>query len=181
MTLSRAVAFCLTIAASLWFVASPASGEAMGIALEGFPYPYSVHFMPLRLEGEDLRLAYMDVPPAGSSTGRTVVLLHGRNVPSSYGEPTINALAGAGYRVVALDQIGFGKSSKPTFAYSFDAIARATIALLDSLHIARFDLVGHSMGGMLAVRLARAYGARIDHPVLIPRSASRTIAFTRRR
>ena len=45
-------------------------------------------------------------------------------------------------------------------------MARATIALLDSLHVDRFDLVGHSMGGMLAVRLARAYGPRIDHLVL---------------
>jgi pimeloyl-ACP methyl ester carboxylesterase len=95
-----------------------------------------------------------------------VVLLHGRNFPASYWEPTIKALIEAGYRVVAPDQIGFGKSSKPTFAYNFDDMARATIALIDSLHVDRFDLIGHSMGGMLAVRLARAYGSRIDHLVL---------------
>ena len=168
MTLRRAIACCLTIAAILFaaFASSSARAEAMGIALEGFPYPYPVHFMPLTLKGEDLRLAYMDAPPAGPSNGRTVVLLHGRNFPSSYWEPTIKALTEAGYRVVAPDQIGFGKSSKPTFAYSFDAMARATIALLDSLHVDRFDLVGHSMGGMLAVRLARAYGPRVDHLVL---------------
>ncbi len=169
MTLRRAFAFYFAVAAAMWFVAfaSPAArGEAMGIALEGFPYPYPVHFLPLALEGEDLRLAYMDVPPAGPPTGRTVVLLHGRNFPSSYWEPTIKVLADAGYRVVAPDQIGFGKSSKPGFAYSFDAMARATIALLDTLHVDRFELVGHSMGGMLAVRLARAYGSRIDHLVL---------------
>ncbi len=169
ITLRCAFALYLAVAAALSLVgfASPASpGEVMGIALEGFPYPYPVHFMPVSLEGEDLRLAYMDVPPGGSSTGRTVVLLHGRNFPSSYWEPTIDALAGAGYRVVVPDQLGFGKSSKPGFAYRFDAMARVTLALIDSLGIARFDLVGHSMGGMLAVRLARAYGARIDHLVL---------------
>jgi pimeloyl-ACP methyl ester carboxylesterase len=169
MRLRGAFAVCLTFVAALWFalLASPAAGvEAMGIALEGFPYPYPVHFLPLTIEGEDLRLAYMDVPPVGPPTGRTVVLLHGRNFPSSYWEPTIKALAEAGYRVVAPDQIGFGKSSKPGFAYSFDAMARATIALIESLHVDRFDLVGHSMGGMLAVRLARAYGSRIDHLVL---------------
>ena len=169
MTLRRALACCFVVAASLWSVVLPspaASGEAIGIALEGFPYPYPVHCMPVSLEGEDLRLAYMDAPPVGSSTGRTVVLLHGRNFPSSYWEATIKALTVAGYRVVAPDQIGFGKSSKPGFAYSFDAMARVTIALIDSLGIARFDLVGHSMGGMLAVRLARAYGARIDHLIL---------------
>jgi pimeloyl-ACP methyl ester carboxylesterase len=167
MTLGRALACALTIAALFAaFAAPPAHAEAMGIALEGFPYPYPVHFMPLTLHGEDLRLAHMDVAPVGSSNGRTVVLLHGRNFPSSYWEPTIKALTEAGYRVVAPDQIGFGKSSKPTFAYNFDDMARATIALIDSLHVDRFDLVGHSMGGMLAVRLARAYGPRIDHLVL---------------
>jgi pimeloyl-ACP methyl ester carboxylesterase len=169
VTLRRPLVLCLIFAAWLWSVvfASPAAlGEAMGIALEGFPYPYPVHFMPVTLEGEDLRFAYMDVPPEGPAARRTVVLLHGRNFPSSYWEPTIRALSASGYRVVAPDQIGFGKSSKPGFAYSFDAMVRVTLTLLDSLGIARFDLVGHSMGGMLAVRLARAYGSRIDHLVL---------------
>jgi pimeloyl-ACP methyl ester carboxylesterase len=168
MMLRRAIAGYVAIVAMLFgaFGAQPARASAMGIALEGFSYPYPVHFMPLTLEGEDLLLAYMDTPPVGSSNGRTVVLLHGRNFPSSYWEPTIKALTEAGYRVVAPDQIGFGKSSKPTFAYNFDVMARATITLLDRLHVDRFDLVGHSMGGMLAVRLARAYGPRIDHLVL---------------
>jgi pimeloyl-ACP methyl ester carboxylesterase len=168
MKLRRAFACCLIIVAVIFAAFAPPSAraEAMGIALEGFPYPYPVHFMPVTLQGEDLRLAYMDAPPVGPSSGRTVVLLHGRNFPSSYWEPTIKALTEAGYRVVAPDQIGFGKSSKPTFAYSFDAMARATMALIDSLHVDRFDVIGHSMGGMLAVRLARAYGPRIDHLVL---------------
>ena len=168
MSLRRALVHCLLITVALFAAFAPQAvrAEAMGIGLEGFPYPYPVQFMPITLEGEDLRLAYMDAQPVGPSNGRTVVLLHGRNFPSSYWEPTIKALTQAGYRVVAPDQIGFGKSSKPTFAYSFDAMARATIALLDSLHVDHFDLVGHSMGGMLAVRLARAYGSRIDHLVL---------------
>jgi pimeloyl-ACP methyl ester carboxylesterase len=168
MLLHRALAHCFLIATALFvaFPAQAARAEAMGIALEGFPYPYPVHFMPITLQGEELRLAYMDAPPVGPANGRTIVLLHGRNFPASYWEPTIKALTEAGYRVVAPDQIGFGKSSKPTFSYSFDDMARATIALTDSLHVDRFDLVGHSMGGMLAVRLARAYGSRIDHLVL---------------
>ena len=170
MTLRRAIACCLTTAAILFagFAPPHARAQAMGIALEGFLYPHPVHFMPLTLERENLRLAYMDVAPLGPSNGRTVVLLHGRNFPSSYWEPTIKALSEAGYRVVAPDQIGFGKSSKPTFAYSFDTMARATIALLDSLHDRPLrPWLAHSMGGMLAVRLARAYWSRAsDHLVL---------------
>ncbi len=89
----------------------------------------------------------MDSPLVGPPTGRAVVFLHGRNFPSRYWEPAIKALTEAGYRVVARDQIGFGKSSKPTFAYSFDTMARAAVALLDSVHVDRFDRLGHSMGG----------------------------------
>ena len=117
-------------------------------------------------EGEALRLAYMDLKPAGAGNGRTVLLLHGRNFPSSYWEPTMKALAAAGYRVVVPDQIGFGKSSKPLFPLSFDMLARHTAALLDSLNLPRVDIVAHSMGGMLAVRFARAYPTRVGRLVL---------------
>ena len=68
--------------------------EPFGIALEGFPYPYSVHLFPLTQEGEQLRMAYMDVAPKGDATGRTVLLLHGRNFPSSYWHSAIAALTG---------------------------------------------------------------------------------------
>ena len=105
-------------------------------------------------------MAYMDVASA-QPNGRTVVLLHGRNFPSSYWAPVIKTLNEAGYRVVAPDQIGFGKSSKPSGELHFDTLARNTIALLDHLQIAKADIVAHSMGGMLAVRIARAYPDRV--------------------
>src|SRR6202042_3793021 len=91
MLLRRALIHCLVIALALFVACAPQAvrAEAMGIALEGFPYPYPVHFMPITIQGEDLRLAYMDAPPVGPTNGRTVVLLHGRNFPASYWEPTI--------------------------------------------------------------------------------------------
>src|SRR5206468_1830702 len=89
-----------------------------------------------------------------------------RNFPSSYWAPVIKTLSDAGYRVVVPDQIGFGKSSKPQGALHFDTLARNTIALLDHLQIAKTDIVAHSLGGMLGVRIARAYPDRIAHLVL---------------
>ncbi len=150
-----------------WRPATASAAEPpLGIALEALDYPYPVAFLSQTIEGEELRLAYMDVPPSGAPNGRAVLLLHGRNFPASYWEPVITALAAAGYRVVAPDQLGFGKSSKPTFDYHFDVMARTTIALLDRLQLTKVDVVGHSMGGMLAVRLARAYPQRVDRVVL---------------
>ena len=139
--------------------------EPYGIGLEGFAYPYPVNMLPLTNDGEQVRMAYMDVAPA-QPNGRIVVLLHGRNFPSSYWAPVIKTLTDAGYRVVVPDQIGFGKSSKPSGELHFDMLARNTLALLDHLQIAKADIVAHSLGGMLGVRIARAYPDRVGHLLL---------------
>src|ERR1700688_4938047 len=117
-----------------------AEREPYGIGLAGFAYPYPVSLLPLVNDGEPVRMAYMDVAPLRPK-GRTVVLLHGRNFPSSYWAPVIKTLVEAGYRVVVPDQIGFGKSSKPSGELHFDTLARHTIALLDHLGIAKADFV----------------------------------------
>ena len=143
-----------------------ATDAPLGIGLEGFAYPYPVRFLDVTRDNEAQRLAYMEVPPTGAGNGRTVVLLHGRNFPSSYWQPVIQALTKAGYRAIAIDQLGFGKSSKPVGPYGFDAMAADTVALLDRLGLARVDVIAHSMGGMLAIRLARSYPARINSLVL---------------
>lgn len=138
----------------------------LGIALEGFAYPYPVYYLPLTRDGETQRLAYMDVAASAEANGRTVLLLHGRNFPASYWQPVIAALTQAGYRVIAPDQLGFGKSSKPVGAFTFDAMAADTVALLDVLGLRRVDVIAHSMGGMLAVRLSRSYPDRVNALVL---------------
>ena len=150
----------------LWGPNPASAEEPLGIGLEGFAYPYPVHMFVIPEGGERLNMAYMDVAPEGDSNGRTALLLHGRNFPSSYWQATIKALAADGYRVVVPDQIGFGKSSKPLTDLHFDALARNTAALLDSLGIETVDIVAHSMGGMLATRFARTYPARVERMVL---------------
>jgi pimeloyl-ACP methyl ester carboxylesterase len=147
----------------------PEYSRPLGSAMETYPYPFPVKFLPLEIEGQSVRMAYMDVqfqffaPPPRSGV---VVLLHGKNFYGSYWENTINALAAQGYRVIIPDQIGFGKSSKPDIHYSFDLLAANTAALLDELKIEKAAVVGHSMGGMLAVRFARNYPARTAQLVL---------------
>jgi pimeloyl-ACP methyl ester carboxylesterase len=157
--------------AAVFLCIAPASAESpsepLGIALEGYPYPFPVRFFPLTVEHHAVRLAYMDVPPAAAANGRAVLLMHGRNFPASYWEQTIKALAGAGYRVIAPDQINFGKSSKlDDVPVSFDAMAEHTAALLDYLGIKDADVVAHSMGNMAAVRLTRTYPQRVRKLVM---------------
>jgi hypothetical protein len=55
--------------------AADAPREPYGIDLEGFAYPYPVSLFPVANDGEQLRMAYMDVGASGQPNGRTVVLL----------------------------------------------------------------------------------------------------------
>jgi hypothetical protein len=72
----------LALAGLLALPVTPAAAaeqrEPYGIGLEGFAYPYPVSMLPLVNDGEQVRMAYMDVAPA-QPNGRTVLLLHGRN------------------------------------------------------------------------------------------------------
>jgi pimeloyl-ACP methyl ester carboxylesterase len=134
--------------------------------MESYPYPYPVNFFPLTIEGLDLRMAYMDVAPAGQANGKSVVLLHGKNFFGAYWKETIDVLSKNGYRVVVPDQLGFGKSSRPNIHYSFHLLAENTKKLLDSLGIGQTAVVGHSMGGMVATRFALLYPDTVSALVL---------------
>jgi pimeloyl-ACP methyl ester carboxylesterase len=150
----------------LWL---PALGCAAsyGPELEGFAYPYPVAQFAFASQQQALHMAYMDVQPAHPN-GRIIVLLHGKNFCAATWEASIAVLRAAGYRVIAPDQIGFCKSSKPPhYQYSFQQLARNTQALLASLGVKRATLVGHSTGGMLAVRYALMYPQLTEQLVLV--------------
>ncbi|ALN90133.1 MULTISPECIES: alpha/beta fold hydrolase [Lysobacter] len=138
-----------------------------GPELEGFDYPYPVQHYAFQSQGEKVRMAYLDVRPA-KANGRAVVLLHGKNFCAATWETSIAALAQAGYRVIAPDQIGFCKSSKPAHhQYSLHELAANTHALLESIGIDRAAIVGHSMGGMLAARYALMYPQASERLLLV--------------
>jgi pimeloyl-ACP methyl ester carboxylesterase len=145
---------------------APSDVKPGSITYEEIPYPYPVSFLPLTLYGQDVRMAYMDVPPAGTPNGRTVVLLHGMNFGGFYFGGPINVLRNAGFRVIVPDQIGFGRSSKPVIPYNFNDMAWNTRKLLQSLGINRAAIVGHSMGGMLAARFVAVYPEVTERAVL---------------
>ena len=133
---------------------------------EDVPYPFPVSYMPMGTYGQDVRMAYMDVPPAGQANGRAVVLLHGFNFAGFYWAGPIEALRNAGFRVIVIDQIGFGRSSKPIIPYNFHDMALNTRKLLEHLRIGSAAIVGHSMGGMLAARFAASYPDVTERVVL---------------
>jgi pimeloyl-ACP methyl ester carboxylesterase len=139
----------------------------VSISMEDVPYPHPVSHIEFPLFGKNVRMAFMDVAPSGAANGRTVVLLHGGNYWAASWERTIDALSEAGFRVVAVDQIGYGRSSKPIIPYSLDMHAANTHRVLEHLGIERAAMVGHSYGGMLASRFAFLYPDRTSHVALV--------------
>jgi pimeloyl-ACP methyl ester carboxylesterase len=129
-------------------------------------YPYNVNYMELTLQQEHLKMAFMDIHPAVPER-ETIVLLHGKNFNGAYWQKTIDFLVRLGYRVIVPDQIGFGKSSLPlAIQYSFQQMAASTKKLLDSLNIKKVTLLGHSMGGMLAIRFSLMFPSMVEKVIL---------------
>jgi pimeloyl-ACP methyl ester carboxylesterase len=156
------VALC-ALAAS----AAAADTPAYGSELQGFSYPYPVVQFDLTSQRQSLHMAYMDVHPKNDN-GRTAVLLHGKNFCAATWKGTIDALTAQGFRVIAPDQIGFCKSSKPErYQYSFQQLARNTHALLAALEVKDATLIAHSTGGMIAVRYALMYPKETRQLVLV--------------
>ncbi len=163
----RRTAFTLLLSIVVFPLSALAGdAKALSITMEGYDYPHKVQFLSLNIEGQDLRMAYMDVMPEASPKDKVVVLLHGKNFFGAYWKDTIRVLSQNGFRVIVPDQIGFGKSAKPNIHYSFHLLAANTKKLLDSLGIKQVAVLGHSMGGMLAVRFTLMYPETATHLVL---------------
>ena len=137
------------------FAIQPAFADPM---LADFDYPFEVKRFEFTSQKLPLSMAFLDVAAEGTPNGDTVVLLHGKNFCAATWEQTIRALSGAGYRVVAPDQIGFCKSSKPEhYQFSFQQLAANTRPLLQKIGVEHPIIMGHSTGGMLAFRYALMY------------------------
>jgi pimeloyl-ACP methyl ester carboxylesterase len=139
---------------------------ALGICLEEYEYPFPVQFLQVNNDLRSFKMAYMDIGPKGEPNGKTVVLFHGKAFGCYYYLDVIEALVGSGYRVIAPDQIGWGKSPKPDIHYSFQLLAANTAALLDHLGVGEVAVLGHSTGGMTAARFAVMNTNRVSHLVL---------------
>lgn len=139
-----------------------------GANLERFDYPFPLRWFETRSQGANVKMAYMDIAPDGTANGETAVLLHGKNFCAATWGETATALAKHGYRVIVPDQIGFCKSSKPAgYQYSFHSLAALTSGLLDQAQADRVVMIGHSTGGVLAMRFALLYPDRVSQLMLV--------------
>jgi pimeloyl-ACP methyl ester carboxylesterase len=110
-----------------------------------------------------LRLSYIDT---GNPHGRPVVLIHGYTDNARDWVPLIPHLS-QGYRLILVDIRGHGASDKPECCYTRLDFAYDVKLLLDHLHVRQADIVGHSLGSIIAQTLAEFWPDRVRRVVLI--------------
>ncbi|TNC15381.1 alpha/beta fold hydrolase [Methylobacterium terricola] len=110
-----------------------------------------------------------NIAEAGPADGPLTVLLHGFPETWWSWRHQIGPLAGAGLRVVAPDQRGYGQSSRPEgiAPYHLDRLAEDVIGLADALGQDRFRLVGHDWGGLVAWWAAARFPDRIGRLAIL--------------
>ena len=108
--------------------------------------------MPYVTTADHTQLYYKDW-----GRGRPVVLLHGWPLSADSWDDQAFALANAGYRVIAYDRRGFGRSSQPWNGYDYDTLADDLRAVLKECQVSEGSLFGFSMGGGEVARYMTKY------------------------
>ena len=113
--------------------------------------------------GQPVNIHYTDY-----GTGKPIILIHGWPLSSAMWEYQMEALVNDGYRVIAYDRRGFGKSSQPWDGYDYDTLTDDLKAVIDQLNLEEITLVGFSMGGGEVVRYFSRYGGKgVSRVILI--------------
>jgi len=129
--------------------------------LEGLPdFPFLSHYR----EHEGLRLAHLD-----EGEGAPVLFVHGEPTWSFLWRKVIPAVRDAGFRCIAPDLPGFGRSDKPVELdwYSYDRHVAAVAPLLEQLDIRGATIVVHDWGGPIGLRLAVEHRERFERLVIL--------------
>ena len=114
---------------------------------------------------DGVRVHYQEV---GDVNAPAMVLIHGFASSTLVWSKVFLALANCGYRVIALDMLGYGYSAKPRNGeYTIDGQAKLLMRLLDALGIPRAIVVGSSYGGAVAATCALDYPERVEKLVLV--------------
>jgi haloalkane dehalogenase len=130
-------------------------------AFEGLPeYPFAAHYRDV----DGLRMAHID-----EGEGEPVVFVHGEPTWSFLWRKVLPPVRDAGFRCIAPDLAGFGRSDKPTDIgfYTYDRHTQLAATLLADLDLRSATIVVHDWGGPIGLRLAVEHPERIERIVIL--------------
>lgn len=128
-----------------------------------------------RAHNEGVGIGYETIEEAGAAAP-WVVLVHGLGYARWGWEPVIGPLAKQ-YRLVLVDNRGIGSSDVPPEPYDTLTMAGDVLAVVDDVGLDRFQLVGTSLGGMIAQQVALRAPDRIDRLVLVCTTPGGDVAY----
>lgn len=127
--------------------------------------------MPRASISNDVALYYQDL-----GDGPPVLLIHGGCMSHRVWEAQVHSLLKAGYRVVTFDLRGHGSSDKPMSPYTAEMYADDIVALVDTLDIDEFTLLGWSLGATVVTTFIKQYPDRVTNLILVSSSIFSKIA-----
>jgi pimeloyl-ACP methyl ester carboxylesterase len=155
--MARALTTFALLSALVLALGAGGCAQKTGVAFTDLQYPRATKSVKVGTA----EIAYTE---AGQGE-HTLVLIHGLGSYLPAWNENIDALA-ADYRVIAIDLPGYGKSSKASWSYSMEFFAKAVRGVVRELGIERPILVGHSMGGQIAMTYALAWPEDVQALVL---------------
>jgi pimeloyl-ACP methyl ester carboxylesterase len=126
--------------------------------MRALQYPFSIHYATL---DTDLEIAYVDE----GSGKQTLLFIHGLGSYIPAWSKNIEVLK-AHFRCIAIDLPGYGHSSKAPHSGKMSYYAEVIVKLMDHLQLDKVVLVGHSMGGQIAIMTAYDYPNKVDKLIL---------------
>jgi len=154
--------FCLGMAVAMAEEVSPGIFRTPDARFEGLSdYPFEPHYRQIG----KYRVHYLDEGPAG---GETLLLLHGEPTWSYLYRRMIPIFTAAGYRVIAPDLVGFGKSDKPARKsdYSYPMQVEVMLQLVRELDLRGVTFFGQDWGGLVGLRVVAAEPERFARVVV---------------
>lgn len=116
-----------------------------------------------------VKIAVYDLNPGGKDT---LFLIHGWPLNHEMFEYQLNVLPKLGFRCIAIDLRGFGRSDAPWSGYSYNRLADDIFTVIREMRLQKVSLLGFSMGGAIAIRyMARHKGYRVHKLVLASTAA----------
>jgi len=109
------------------------------------------------------RIHYFEALPPQGVAGTPLVLVHGLGARGEDWGAMIPTLAAQGFHVYAPDLLGYGRSPRPDVSYSISMEETVVVQFMQTMHVARADVGGWSMGGWIVMKLA------LDHPEMVDR------------
>ncbi len=121
-------------------------------------YPYPVKYLNIN----QYKVAYLD-----EGQGDTILFIHGLSTNSYSFFTLYPLLLNKGYRIIAIDLLGYGKSDKPDLNYTIFSHRDVLATFMKSLKIKKVNLVGHSMGSAIGMLLSLKYKNLVNKLILL--------------